>query len=856
MNSPKVAAALGLALILSVLLTACGGGGSSSTPPPPAGPPTITTATLTNGVVNTAYLNSNGSAVSLFATGGTGSYTWSITSGNLPPGLSLAASTGIISGTPTLVHAGGYPFTAKVTDAASMTSTANLNIYIEGVVSITPSCGTNQSTVCPSGSVGVIYTNPPAGTGTPVQLTASGGLAPYTWSLASGSLPPGLSLDPATCTNSSGTCVISGTPTANTSPPAAFSIQVTDSETLPGKPAVGDSNFTITIMSITTTSLPTGFANVPYNGGTVTVAGGSPTYSWTASNLPPGLSLDPATCMQTKSLNCAIKGTPNQTGNYSPMFQVTDGEKPPAMATAQISISIAPAVTNANLNGNYVFNFTGYNSGKLTFMAGSFIADGNGNITSGVLDYNDGNGEPIDNEGRPIPQTIAAGTGSVYSITANGLGTMTITTNMNVFNFAISVRSDGSGGSLIQSDPGNPQAYGSGMMMIHTPLVQGEQWPLCGNHVALGLFGFDSSLTARYAAAGEFQYDPNTCVDVDNGVMDIDDGGVPSSATFKGAFNQYDNSTSRGIVGFTFNGDQNHRYFNPFYLISSSDRKKNEVVLLTENVCDTKLNCTPTNPTLWSALPQANPPAGWNNANLAGGSAVLELNALDTTPAADVTAGFFVGSGSSNNNCQNNNYDAATFSYDENQGGKCNGGTCGQPQSSQGTYCVDKITARVTLTGFLPAFGGSPPIFYLVKSNQGFVVGTDSAVTSGYFEQQTGSSFTDSSLLGLYEGGTITPTTANVTNGVSWLYADGNGNVNGMEDTSGSNGPGTMNFAYTYKVDNTGRALVCASGACNAQSTKIIGIAYVVSSTKFVLLPALNPDGSPDQFPALSIFGQ
>ena len=309
-----------------------------------------------------------------------------------------------------------------------------------------------------------------------------------------------------------------------------FWIEVSDSETSPGIPAVGSSNFTIAIMSITTTLLPSGFGDVPYSGGTVTVAGGSTPYSWTASNLPPGLSLSPA-CTGTKLQTCAITGTPTQTGNYSPTFQVTDGEKQnPAVATAQLSISIVPAVTNANLNGNYVFSFSGYNNGTPAFMAGAFVADGKGTLSSGELDYNNGSGEGVP----PVQQTFV--TGSVYNIGGNGLGTMTIVTNVTTYQFAIAVTSDGSG-SLIQSDSSNKEAYGSGAIKVQTvntlcPTFQGV-------NVAVGLFGIDSSLK-RYAGAGQFNFNNNTCADI-AGIMDFDDNGSltcgGSPCTFSGAFN-------------------------------------------------------------------------------------------------------------------------------------------------------------------------------------------------------------------------------------------------------------------------------------------------------------------------------
>jgi hypothetical protein len=63
-----------------------------------------------------------------------------------------------------------------------------------------------------------------------------------------------------------------------------------------------------------------------------------------------------------------------------------------------------------------------------------------------------------------------------------------------------------------------------------------------------------------------------------------------------------------------------------------------------------------------------------------------------------------------------------------------------------------------------------------------------------------------------------------VTNGVSVLFADGNGNMNGTEYTSGPGGPNQQPITYTYTVDSTGRAIVQQNGST-------IGNAYVVSGT-------------------------
>jgi uncharacterized protein YjdB len=81
----------------------------------------ITTTSLPAGSVNSSY------SATLQATGGTRPYSWS-TSGTLPPGLVLNASTGAITGTPTTI--GSYNFTATVTDAASATASTPLSIQV------------------------------------------------------------------------------------------------------------------------------------------------------------------------------------------------------------------------------------------------------------------------------------------------------------------------------------------------------------------------------------------------------------------------------------------------------------------------------------------------------------------------------------------------------------------------------------------------------------------------------------------------------------------------------------------------------------------------------------------------------
>ena len=141
---------------------------------------------------------------------------------------------------PTL--AGTYSFTAKVTDAASRTATRALQIVLTEPLQITTAS-------LPSGQTGQAYSQ---------SVTASGGSAPYAWSVSVGTLPPGLSL-----TQGSPSATLSGTPTSGGS--YSFTLRAADS----GNPARSASQaFSLTILaplSLTTTSLRDGTRGVAYS---------------------------------------------------------------------------------------------------------------------------------------------------------------------------------------------------------------------------------------------------------------------------------------------------------------------------------------------------------------------------------------------------------------------------------------------------------------------------------------------------------------------------------------------------------------------------------------------------------------
>ena len=125
----------GVAFIAACLGTGCGGSLATSKTST-SRPLVISTSSLPNGQVGTLY------SATLAASGGTAPYAWSLTSGNLPSGLSLNASTGAMTGTPTAT-ANAAPLTFKVTDSSSpmQTKTVSLSLTISSssiTVSVSP----------------------------------------------------------------------------------------------------------------------------------------------------------------------------------------------------------------------------------------------------------------------------------------------------------------------------------------------------------------------------------------------------------------------------------------------------------------------------------------------------------------------------------------------------------------------------------------------------------------------------------------------------------------------------------------------------------------------------------------------
>ncbi|MFH0994352.1 MAG: ice-binding family protein [Pseudomonadota bacterium] len=267
----------------------------SLTPPP-----------LPPGIVGNLY------SQTITASGGTAPYTFSVTAGALPTGLSFTS--GLISGTPTT--AGTSTFTVTATDAVGCTGLQAYTIVINAPVC--PTISLLPAPPLPQGIVGNLYSQ---------TITASGGTAPYTFSVTAGPLPTGLLF-------ASG--LISGTPT--TVGTSTFTVTATDAIGCTGLQA-----YTIVInasvcpsITLTPPPLPQGTLGVAYNQ-TITASGGTApyTFSVTAGALPTGLSF----------ASGLISGTPTTAGAST--FTVTATDAIGCTGLQAYTVTIAAAVVAA-----------------------------------------------------------------------------------------------------------------------------------------------------------------------------------------------------------------------------------------------------------------------------------------------------------------------------------------------------------------------------------------------------------------------------------------------------------------------------------------------------------------------------
>jgi hypothetical protein len=386
----------------------------------PAASPIVTTGVLPNGSVGSNY------SATLQATGGKMPYVWSVKSGTLPAGVTLSAA-GALSGKPTASGDFGSLVFAVSDANLSVGNSALLSLHIDPAA-----VPTITTAFLPSGQVGKGYA---------FSLQATGGSGVYTWSVQSGTLPAGLSLNGATG-------AISGTPTTpGIVKPLVF--QVADADT--ANAVSGNLSLHVYDAAGCSAGAESNLGTQPYaflvrgfdpNGpvtmiGTFTPDGAGGILSGAedinrSTGAQSGLSINGAASSYTLGADNVGCVTLTNSASVATTFRFSLGglNGANAFTTGRIMEFDDHTGTGtrgsgilrlqdtssfgAGLNGMYAFLFTGTNAGNGHFgVTGSLQASG-GNFTNLALDY--------DNAGS-LGVNVTGGNGTYSGADANGRGT-------------------------------------------------------------------------------------------------------------------------------------------------------------------------------------------------------------------------------------------------------------------------------------------------------------------------------------------------------------------------------------------------------------------------------------------------
>ena len=567
---------------------------------------------------------------------------------------------------------------------------------------------------------------------------------------------------------------------------------------------------TTSALSVSTTSLPGGTQSVTYSQ-TLAATGGTGPYSWSliSGTLPAGLTL---------TNGGLISGTPTAIGTNSFTVQVTDSSVPAQTATQALSITVVGPTgspNNAELNGNYAFNFSGISgssSGSSVFAAvGRFAADGAGNLTNGELVTNTVG----------VGATAAQAFTGTYSIGPDNRGVMTLNLSSGTARLAFAMMANGNAQFIEFDASGGAGTIGSGTMekadttAYSTARITGDY--------AFGAAGLDN-LNSRAAIEGRFT--SNGTGTLTNAAGDVNAYGTDFAMNFTSANYAVSNTaTGRGTLqlAFTFGGTPDTMSF-VFYVVNSGKL----FVMESDPV-------TTATPLLNGVVLQEQvPTGGFTNASL-NGNMVISLTGLSMCGSASgvpkAGAGLLTANGSG----------SFSLTYDEN--------FCRAPNSftnAPGTYSVAS-NGRTSIT-----VGGFNLVAYLLNLNQIFLFVSDANVLFGIGEPQAAGSFTNSTLKGTYAGFTTNPVAFGVTVFSGEFAADGatpTGNLTGTEDIGASSGPNPgVTFNGTYSISpspTSGRGAMTVSSGTGGNA-----VIYMISPSKFVAVSLNDPN------PAVWIFEQ
>lgn len=646
-----------------------------------------------------------------------------------------------------------------------------------------------STTTLPSAGVGAAYS---------YTLQASGGKGAYSWSVSSGSLPAWASLGATTG-------AITGMPDAAAT--WNFSVKVKDEA---GSTSASPLLVLVVnpALAITTSSLPDGAVGVPYAVKLV-ASYGIPPYTWALSGgeLPGWASLDSTTGI--------IHGTPDAAGTSTFTVEVRDDMLAGGGSdTQELSLRIAEAPSsgsNPALSGPYAFLLQGFddaNGGQFA-IAGSFTADGHGNITSGLVDSNGPDGY--------LPATSFTGT---YSVGPDNRGFATFTSAKGEsIRLALAVGSPNSSNiftkaSLIEFDDAGGGQRGSGFAYRQEPSAFSLS-DLAGPHV-FGFAGQSKGTGSRMVLAGAFAADESG--NVTNGQVDANVGGIMAGGNFTATISADGHTGSFGRMRATSAGASMPNFV--AYVVSSERLLAMSVgpEATAGLVAGEVLRQASTSFSLTSLQ-------GTAVAYSAGLSPMFGLQ----DSSAGVGVWTFDGGGSASSQVDwTEGWMASWQGWFEPPG----------PVTGSWLYSVSP-NGRVIVTDLQGKLAG---IDYLVDANKGFSMSADGESTSGFFEPQTGGPFSNSSLFGNYFFGTVAPAIAcsAVVSGTGVSVGDGTLSLTLDRSDPTALLVGGQNVPLNFAMDANGRGEESPSSA---------SVLYAVSPTKIILVT----DPSEEDCPRISI---
>ena len=431
----------------------------------------VAPATLPDPVLAVAY------SQTITASGGEAPYTFTVTAGSLPAGITLSAE-GSLSGTS--FEVGTFNFTVTATDNFGQTGSRAYTVAIAApTLTMTPAPGTLNA------AYAALFSQ---------AFTASGGSNTFSYAIT-GALPAGLNLSGDT---------ISGAPTV----PGSYPVTITATDTVltgAGAPFSIAQNYTIDVPApaivVNPATLPDPTAAVAYSQ-TITASGGAATYVFavTAGSLPPGITL---------ASGGALSGTSNQVGSYSFTVTATDdfgqtGSQAYTFTIAAPALTLAPVAGTFSAPYNTAFSQTFTASGgsaSFTYALSGALPTGVG-FTAGVL-----SGTPTEPGSYPITVTatdgLLTGVGAPFSVSENytiDVGAATITATPLVL--ASGTVGVGYADGLTASGGADPYAFALASGNLPAGVVLNADGSLSGNPTEAGTFALTVDITDANSQAG------------------------------------------------------------------------------------------------------------------------------------------------------------------------------------------------------------------------------------------------------------------------------------------------------------------------------------------------------------------